>query len=99
MQKALQRRLRFLQNLRQNPRKRIHQEHFGLLVHRGKLRGSYREVMVGKTVIVGSDNTNKLLWPLARVLKCIPGTDGVVRLVRLKTATAKYPMPVQRLYL
>lgn len=68
MQKALQRRLRFLQNLRQNPRKRIRQEYFGLLVHRGKLRGSYREVKLGKIVIVGSDNTNRLLWPLAQVL-------------------------------
>ena len=94
MQKALQKRLRFLQNICQNPRKRIHQEYFGLLVHRGKLRGSYREVKVGKNVIVGSDNTNNKLWPLARVLKFIPGTDEVVRLVRLKTAVRKYPRPV-----
>ena len=93
MQKALQR-LKFLQNLRQNPRKRIRQQYFGLLVHRGKLRGSYREVKVGKTVIVGSDNTKKNLWPLAWVLNLIPGNDGVVRLVRLKTTTGKYPRRV-----
>lgn len=40
MQKAVQRRRRFLQNLRQNPRERIRQEYFGLLVHRGKLRAA-----------------------------------------------------------
>jgi len=94
MQKPLQGRLRFLQNLRQNSRKRIRQEYFVLLVHRGKLRGSYREVKVGNTVIVSSNNTNRFLWPLARVLKLIPGNDGVVRLVRLKTTMGKY-----RLYL
>jgi hypothetical protein len=63
-------------------------------VHRGKLMGSYREVKVGNIVIVGSDYTNKLLWPLARLLKLNPGTDGVVRLVRLKTAIGKYLRPV-----
>lgn len=94
IQKALQRRLRFLQNLRQNPRKRIRQEYFGLLVHRGKLRNSYLEVKVGKNVIVSSESTNKILWPLARVLELIPGNDGVVRPVRLKTAKGKYPRPV-----
>lgn len=48
--------------------------------------------------IVGSDNTNRLPWPLARVLELIPGTDGVVRLMRLKTATGEYLRPIQRLY-
>jgi hypothetical protein len=95
MQKVLQRRLTFLKNLRQNTRKRVRQEYFRLLVHHGKLSGSYREVKVGKIVIAGSDNTNnKLLWPLAWVLKLVPGTDGVIRLVRLKTAMGKYPRPV-----
>jgi hypothetical protein len=45
-------------------------------VHRGKQKGSFQEVKVGEVVIVGSDNTNKRVWPLAQVLELIPGTDG-----------------------
>ena len=54
--------------------------------------------MVGEIVLVGSDNANNLTWPLARVLELIPRTDGVVRVVRLKTASGEYLRPVQKLY-
>ena len=50
---------------------------------------------VGKVVLVHSDNANNLMWPLARVLELILGTD---RVVRLKTASGEYLRPVQRLY-
>jgi hypothetical protein len=53
---------------------------------------------VGEVVLVGSDNANQLTWHLARVLELIPGTDGVVRVVRLKTASGEYLRPVQKLY-
>jgi hypothetical protein len=69
-----------------------------MLVHRGRPKGSFREVKVGEVVIVGRDNTNRRLWPLARVLELIPETDGVVRLARLKMATGEFLRPVQRLY-
>lgn len=72
----------------------MHQEYFGLHVHRGKVGGSYQEGKVGKIVTVGSDSTHKRLWLLAWVRELIPGTDGVVRLVRLKTAMGKYSRPV-----
>ena len=73
--KALNKRMRFLQNLRHSLRKRFRQEYFGLLVHRGKKRGCFRDVKVGEIVLMGSDNANKLMWHLARVLELIPGTD------------------------
>jgi hypothetical protein len=53
---------------------------------------------VGEVVLMGSDNTNNLSWPMARVLEAIPGTEGVVRVVRLKTASGEYLRPVQKLY-
>jgi hypothetical protein len=64
-------------------------------VHRGRQKGSFREVKLREVVIVGSDNTKKLLWPLAQVLELILGTDGFVRLARLKTATREYLRSVQ----
>jgi len=75
---ALDKRMRFLQNLRLCLRKRFHQEYLGLLVHRGKKEGCLWDMKVGEVVLMGSDNTNNLMWPLAQVLELIPGTDGVV---------------------
>ena len=53
---------------------------------------------MGEVVIVGSDNTKKLLWPLTRVLAFILGTDDVARLVTLKTSTREYLWSVPRLH-
>lgn len=44
--KALNRRMRFLQNLRQSLRKRFREEYLGMLVHHGRPKGSFREVKV-----------------------------------------------------
>ena len=52
---------------------------------------------MGEVVLVGSDNANNLTWPMARVLELISGTDGVVRVVRFKTASGEYLRPVQKL--
>ena len=73
-------------------------EYLGLLVHCGKREGCLRDVKVGEVVLVGSDYANSLTWPLAQVLELIPGTDGVVGVVRLKTASGEFLRPVQRLY-
>jgi len=93
--KALHKRMRFLQDLRLCLRKRFIQEYLGLLVHRGKREGCLRDVKVVEVVLVGSDNANSLTWPLARVLELIPVTDGVVRVVRLKTSSGEFLRPVQ----
>jgi hypothetical protein len=66
-------------------------------VHHGKKEGCLRDVKVGEVVLVGSDNANNLTWPMARVLELISGTDGVVRVVRFKTASGEYLRPVQKL--
>jgi hypothetical protein len=60
--------------------------------------GCLRDVKVGEVVLVGSDNANNLTWHMARVLELIPGTDGVVRVVLLQTASGEYLRPVQKLY-
>ncbi|XP_071652822.1 uncharacterized protein [Temnothorax longispinosus] len=40
----------------------------------------------------------KIEWPLGRVIELFPGKDGIVRVVRLITATGQLVRPVQRLY-
>ena len=42
-------------------------------------------------------NTTPTSWPLARVIKVHPGSDGTVRVVTLKTSTGCYTHPVTKL--
>jgi hypothetical protein len=49
-----------------------------MLKHGGKKAGCLRYVKLGEVVLVGSDNTNNITWPQARVFELIPGTGGIV---------------------
>ena len=42
------------------------------------------DIKVGDVVIVMSADTPRGKWPLGRVLECIPGKDGHVRVVKLR---------------
>ena len=52
----------------------------------------------GDLVLVHDDNTKRGMWPLARVTKVMPGNDGVVRTVDVRTKTGVYTRPVAKLY-
>lgn len=52
----------------------------------------------GDIVLVGTEGKRRIEWPLARVLQTYPGRDGVVRVVRLRTASGEVIRPIQRLY-
>ena len=41
--------------------------------------------------------TSPLTWPLARILRIIPGNDGVVRAAHIKTAKGEYDRPIVKL--
>lgn len=90
--------MRFLQKLFPESKKAFCKRYHRLLVYRKKLRSSLRKVQLGEVVAVVSDHTNKSLWPWARVVESIPGTDGVIELMRLQIPTGEYLWPVQRFY-
>ena len=52
---------------------------------------------LGDIVIINDDNKKRLDWFSIRVIKIMPGSDGNVRLVRLKTQKGELTRPVQRL--
>jgi len=52
----------------------------------------------GKNVLIGTENSKRADWPLAVVEELIPGRDGKVRLVKLRTASGILLRPVQRIY-
>ncbi|KAJ8967667.1 hypothetical protein NQ314_002705 [Rhamnusium bicolor] len=53
----------------------------------------------GDVVLIANDNCKRLDWPLAIVQDLLPGKDGEVRLVRLKTAGGTMLRSIQRLCL
>ncbi|GFQ84754.1 hypothetical protein TNCT_288761 [Trichonephila clavata] len=48
--------------------------------------------------MVGADNKKRIIWPLGRITENIPGKDGQVRLVRVKTLQHEFLRPIQRIY-
>lgn len=93
----LSKRMRYRQSLRNNLRKRFRSEYLGQLFRR-KIKGGHVPVKEGDVVLLGQNNLKRLDWPLARVIKIFPGRDGIVRVVKVKTATGELVRPVQRLY-
>ena len=55
-------------------------------------------IEIGSLVLVSEDNCPRLAWPLARVIRLLPGRDGVIRTVELKTTRGVVVRPVQRVH-
>ena len=87
----------YRQKLRENLRSRFRNEYLGQLTQQTKKR-YLRRIQVGEVVLIGSDNVKRLDWPLARVEELLPGQDGEVRVVRLKTSLGQVMRPLQRIY-
>ncbi|GBO29371.1 hypothetical protein AVEN_144350-1 [Araneus ventricosus] len=52
----------------------------------------------GDTILIGDTNSKRIYWPLAKVMKFIPGRDGRVRVVEVSTGGSSFLRPIQRLY-
>ncbi|GBO42214.1 hypothetical protein AVEN_65691-1, partial [Araneus ventricosus] len=52
---------------------------------------------VGEIVLVGDDNNKRLFWVLAKIDELIPGRDGKIRTVKLKTQHGTVVRPTQRI--
>ncbi|GFW85876.1 uncharacterized protein TNCV_1623201 [Trichonephila clavipes] len=57
-----------------------------------------REPRIGEMVLIGNDNKKRLHWPIAKIIELIPGRDGEIRTVRLKTHHGTVIRPVQRTF-
>ena len=55
-------------------------------------------IKVGNVVMIKDENSPRMCWPLGVVSEVYPGTDGLVRNVRLKTAKGYITRSVQKLY-
>lgn len=54
---------------------------------------------INDVVLIENDNVKRINWPIGRVMELMPGKDGHVRLVRVKTEHGELLRPVRRLFL
>lgn len=95
--RSMNKRLVHINNLRSHLRRRFRKEYLGCLMQKPN-RSRSSKLCVGELVFIASDNKKRLNWPIAKIIKLIPGPDGECRLVKLKTETGELLRPVQRLH-
>ncbi|GFT15579.1 uncharacterized protein TNCV_4985361 [Trichonephila clavipes] len=78
-------------------RQRLRNEYLSQLIQKHNEKQS-REPQIREVVLVGDDNKKRLFWALAKIIELIPGRDGKIRTVRLKTLHEKILHPIQRIY-
>ena len=57
-----------------------------------------REIQIGEVVLIGTNQTKRLDWPLALVVEIKRSRDKAKRLVTLRTSKGEIVRPVQNLY-
>ncbi|GFQ77617.1 DUF5641 domain-containing protein [Trichonephila clavata] len=95
--RVLRKRRKFRIKLLSNLRQRFRKEYLGELIQKQN-DNRVREPRVGEIVLIGDDNKKRLSWPIAKIIELIPGRDGEIRTVRLKTQHGTVIRPVQRIF-
>lgn len=72
--------------LRGDLRKRFRLEYLGRLGQNSKKVRKHHGITVGEVFLVENKNLKRLSWALGKIVETFPGKDGVVRLVKVKTA-------------
>ncbi|XP_063909631.1 uncharacterized protein LOC135127182 [Zophobas morio] len=90
-------RWQLLSQLYQRFWKRWSTEYLHTQLQRQKWNKDQPNIQPGAIVALYGAETTPLSWPLGRVQEVHPGTDGVVRVATVKTATGLYTRPVNKL--
>lgn len=87
-----------LQSIVQNFWQRWRKEYLSELQVRTKWKQNLAVVLkVGSLVLIQDENAPPLLWKLGRVTKLYPGSDGITRVVDVKTFTGDYQRAITKL--
>lgn len=87
-----------LQRLVQTFWKIWNEEYLNTLRQRSKWRLQQRNIKVDDIVVVKEANTPPNIWLLARIVDVHPGSDGIVRVVSLKTKNNILKRSVVKIY-
>lgn len=93
-------RLKFWQlytQIQQNFWKRWSVEYLNLLQPRGKWVNTSHNLKVNDLVLIKDDDTPPLKWPLAMIIETMPGADGHVRVVKLRTQNGVFTRTITKL--
>ncbi|GFU21822.1 DUF5641 domain-containing protein [Trichonephila clavipes] len=93
----MNRRFLYRQRIRQELRKRFRLEYLCQLKSFSKSRKE-DGIKEGDIGLIGDTTSKRIYWPLAKVIKLIPGRDGRVRVVEVSTSSGSFLRPIQRLY-
>ncbi|XP_055590649.1 uncharacterized protein LOC129742731 [Uranotaenia lowii] len=88
-----------IQKLLQDLWRRWHLEYINTLQPRSKWVHSPVSIKENQLVLLKEDNTPPMHWPTARIIQTHPGSDGVVRVVTLRTAKGSCTRPVSKICL
>ncbi|GFU51207.1 integrase catalytic domain-containing protein [Trichonephila clavipes] len=94
---SLNKRIKYRSKLLKDLRQRFRNEYLSQLIQKHNEKES-RDPQIGEVVLVADDNKKRLFWALAKIIELIPGRDGKIRMVRLKTQHGKILRPKQRIY-
>ncbi|GFW30301.1 integrase catalytic domain-containing protein [Trichonephila clavipes] len=94
---SLNKRIKYRSKLLKDLRQRFGNEYLSQLIQKRNEKES-RDPQIGEVVLVGDDNKKRLFWALAKIIELIPGRDGKIRTIRLKTQHGKILRPIQRIY-
>ncbi|XP_023312397.1 uncharacterized protein LOC108915573 [Anoplophora glabripennis] len=94
---CLTRSMRNKQKLREYLKNRFRLEYLGQLKPLRETK-SNATIKTGDIVLIGNDSHKRVEWPMGQVIDVVPGKDGRIRLVRVRTSHGELLRPVQRLY-
>ncbi|KAJ8928095.1 hypothetical protein NQ314_019375 [Rhamnusium bicolor] len=77
--------------------KRWSVEYLNRLQNKPKWLSPSKNLIVNQVVLLKEDNTPPLRWPLARIVEIIPGADGKVRVVKLRTKDGIFTRPIAKI--
>ncbi|XP_037048786.1 uncharacterized protein LOC119083230 [Bradysia coprophila] len=92
----LREKLRHLGQLKKELRDRFRSEYLGQLVQRTNPQDNYA-FQLGEVVLIASEDKKRLEWPMARITELIEGTDGKIRVAKVKTMNGELTRALQRL--
>ena len=77
--------------------RRWRKEYLPTLTMRSKWNKEQRNLKEGDLILLKSDDVPRSHWPLGRILKTFPGSDGRVRMAEVKTPNGTLMRPVAKI--
>ena len=91
------RRWNLVQRLKSEFWNRWRSEYLMLLNRRTKWKHFANNLTVGDIVLIKDDDTFQRCWPMGRIVKEYPGSDGLVRVVDILSKGKTYRRPIAKL--